>query len=316
MTRFMLGRLIRAAFSLLLLTLLVHGGLALLPGDPIRALFGPSRPDPAVYEAMRDQFNLNEPWIVQYCLYLRDLVTGNWGTSFPGIVRGVATVGPPIGDIVGAAAPVSAKLVAPVLAVQLFVGAAVGAIAAVFRRRPVGTGLYFAAVSFLGIPVIALAYVLQMAFAWQLGWVPTRGLDGWPSYVLPVTALSLTTACLLILFAREHLRDVLQQPFIKAPAARGIKPLRVVGIHAMKVSLPSFLTLVAANLGHLITSLIIVENIFGIPGLGSAMYQAIFQRDRALIIAMLLLVAGAVAILNLLVDASQVILDPRMRDNL
>lgn len=315
MARLMAGRVLRALLSLFLLTLLVHGGLALLPGDPIRALFGQESPEPVVYEAMRDQFNLDEPWIVQYVTYLKDLVTGNWGNSFPGIVRSVAVVGPPVRDIVTAAAPVSAKLIAPVVAIQLVAGAAIGAFAAVFRRRPAGNGVYFVAVSLLGIPVIALAYLLQMAFAWKLGWLPTRGLDGWPSYVLPVTALSLTTTCLLILFARQHLRDVLRQPFVKAPIARGIRRLRVVSVHAMKISLPSFLTLVVANLGHLVTSLIIVETIFGIPGLGSALYTAIFQRDRSLIIALLLLVAAGIAIANLIVDAAHLILDPRLRDN-
>lgn len=315
MARLMVGRVLRAVLSLFLLTLLVHGGLALLPGDPIRALFGQESPEPMVYEAMRDQFNLDEPWIVQYVTYLKDLVTGNWGNSFPGIVRDRAVVGPPVRDIVNTAVPVSAKLIAPVLAIQLVAGAAFGAFAAVFRRRPAGNGVYFVAVSLLGIPVIALAYLLQIAFAWKLGWVPTRGLDDWPSYVLPVTALSLTTTCLLILFARQHLRDVLRQPFVKAPIARGIPRLRVVGLHAMKISLPSFLTLVVANLGHLVTSLIIVETIFGIPGLGSALYSAIFQRDRALIIALLILVAAGIALANLIVDAAHLLLDPRLKDN-
>jgi ABC-type dipeptide/oligopeptide/nickel transport system permease component len=117
----------------------------------------------------------------------------------------------------------------------------------------------------------------------------------------------------MILFAREHLKDVLRQPFIKAPISRGIGRLRVVSVHAMKVSLPAFLTLIAANLGHLITSMIIVETIFGIPGLGSALYRAIFQRDRSLIIAMLILLTVAVSLFNLLVDAAHLILDPRTR---
>jgi len=314
--RFLTGRILRGIFTVFLVTLVVHGGLALLPGDPIRALFGQRRPDPLVLEAMRDQFDFNRPWIVQYLSYLKDLVTGDWGNSFPGSIRGIQDVGPPVEGIVAAAAPVSARLIAPVLAVQLVVGAAIGALAAVYRRRPAGTLIYLISVALLGIPVIALAYVLQMGFAWELAWVPTRGLDAWPSYVLPVTALSLTTTCLVILFARSHLRDVLRQPFIKATVARGIKTHRVVGLHAMKVSLSAFLSLIVSNLGQLITGLIIVETIFGIQGLGSVMFSAIYARDRPLLLALTILTTVFVTLANILADATHLLLDPRTQETL
>ena len=314
MGTFVAKRVLRGALTLMLLILIVHGGLALLPGDPIRALFAPRDPDPVVYNLLREQYNLNEPWVIQYLTYVKDMFTGNWGNSFPTSVRGGARSGTPVMDTVKLAGPVSLRLIVPSVAVQLIAGAALGTLAAVYRRRIAGRAIYVAAVVLLGIPVIALAYVLQTTFGWKLGWVTMTGLTDWPTYILPVISMSLTTTCLLILFARSHMHDVLQQPFIKTATALGIKKRRVVWIHAMRVSLSSFITLVVANVGQLITSLIIVESIFGIPGLGGRLYAAIYDRDRALLMAMLVVTTGFVMVANILADSAQAVLDPRTRE--
>lgn len=314
MGRFLLSRLLRGIFTLFLLTLIVYGGLALLPGDPVRALFGQQRPDPVVYEAMRDQYNLDEPWIVQYGLFLRNMATGDLGFSYPGIVRAVARVGPPVRDLLAPAVPVSARLVLPVLTIQVVAGATAGAFSAAYRRRAAGTGVYAFATAILGIPVVALAYFLQTTFGFQLRWLPAAGLSHWPGYVLPVMSLSLGTTALVILMTRSHLQDVLGLPFIKAAAARGLRTRRLVGLHALRLALGPVITLVAANLGQLITGLIIVETIYGIPGVGSMLYTAIFQRDRSLLIGLLIVTTAFVIVANIVADAAHLLLDPRTQD--
>lgn len=299
---------------MLLVTLIVYGGLALLPGDPIRALFGPRRPDPDIYQAIRDQFNLNEPWIVQYGLFLRDLLSGDLGNSFPGNVRGVERVGAPVRDLLDPAIPITARLILPVLAIQIVAGVFAGAFSAAYRKRPAGSAVYAASVAVLGIPVVVLAYFLQTSFGYQLGWLPVAGLTDWPTYVLPVASLSLGTTALVILMTRSHLHDVLRLPFIKAGAARGLKTQRLVGVHAMRVALGPVITLVAANLGQLITGLIIVETIYNIPGVGSMLYGAIFARDRAMLIGLLMVTTAFVIASNILADAAHMLLDPRTRE--
>jgi len=251
---------------------------------------------------------------VQYATYVTDMITGDWGHSFPGSVRGIAIVGPSVGDILRSTLPVSARLIVPVLLIQIVAGIGAGAIAAAYRGRTAEVSLYAAAVAVLGIPVIALAYVLQMGFAWELNWVPTSGLGPWRSYILPVTSLSLTTTALTMLSTRSHLQDVLRQPFIKAASAYGVPRRRVIGLHAMRLAIGPAVTLVAANLGQLITSLIIVETIYGIPGVGSALYTAIFRRDRALLIALLILTTAFVTAANIVADACHMLLDPRTEE--
>lgn len=311
---FLLRRIARGALTMFLLTLIVYGGLALLPGDPIRALFGPRRPDPVIYQAVRDQFNLNEPWIVQYGLFLKDLLSGDLGHSFPGDLRGVTRVGPAVRDLLDPAIPVTARLILPVLAIQIIAGVFAGAFAAAYRERPAGSAVYAASVAVLGLPVVVLAYFLQTSFGYQLNWLPVAGLTDWPSYILPVASLSLGTTALVILMTRSHLHDVLRLPFIKAGAARGLKPRRLVGVHAMRVALGPVITLVAANLGQLITGLIIVETIFNIPGVGSMLYRAIFVRDRALLIGLLMVTTAFVIVANIVADAAHQLLDPRTQE--
>lgn len=314
MARFLLRRVVRGSFTLILLTLIVYGGLALLPGDPIRALFGQERPDPEIFQAMRDQYHLNEPWIVQYWIFLQNMVTGDLGSSYPGIVRGVATVGPPVTSLLEPALPVTARLLVPVLVIQILGGAAAGAFSAAYRNQPAGAAVYASAVAILGIPVVVLAYFLQTTFGFQLNWLPVAGLSEWPTYVLPVASLSLGTAALVILMTRSQLQDVLGLPFIKAASSRGLRKRRLVGVHALRVALGPVITLVAANLGQLITALIIVETIYGIPGVGSLLYRAIFQRDRSLLIGLLMVTTAFVIMANIVADAAHMLLDPRTQE--
>lgn len=311
---FLLRRIARGVLTMFLLTLFVYGGLALLPGDPIRALFGPRRPDPEIYQAIRDQFNMNEPWIVQYGLFLKDLASGDLGNSFPGNVRGVERVGPPVRDLLDPAIPVTARLILPVLAIQIAAGVFAGAFSAAYRKRPAGSAIYAVSVAVLGIPVVVLAYFLQTSFGYQLNWLPVAGLTDWPTYILPVTSLSLGTTALVVLMTRSHLHDVLRLPFIKAGAARGLENRRLVGVHAMRVALGPVITLVAANLGQLITGLIIVETIYNIPGVGNMLYQAIFARDRALLIGLLIVTTAFVITANIAADAAHQLLDPRIQE--
>lgn len=300
--------------TLLLMTLVVHGSLALLPGDPIRGLFGFRRPDPAVYDAIAAQFRFDRPWIVQYVLYLRDLVTGNWGHSFPGQVRFVAEVGPPISELIKRSLPPSLLILGPTLAIQVGAGTLAGAFMAASRGRLSARAAYLVAVALLGIPVLALAYFLQAFLAWRFGWFPTHGLAvGWTSYVLPVASLSLTATALVALLTRAQVRGILGETYIRAAQARALPHRRIVGVHALRPSIMPTITFVAANFGQLLTGLIVVEGIFGIPGFGGLVFQAILQGDRALLITCLVLVTATVSLLSLAADIAHMIVDPRVR---
>jgi ABC-type dipeptide/oligopeptide/nickel transport system permease component len=305
----------QAVVTLLLATLLFQLALELLPGDPIRALFGPQRPDPVVYEAMRAQYGFDEPFPVRYLGYLGDLVTGDWGNSFPGgLVYGRVEVGPPVRDVVAAALPVSATLVAWAVLVQGVVGLAAGACAVLLRRPAAGSVIYLAAVGTASVPVIVLAYGLQAFVGTELRWLPVTGAGhGWRGYVLPVVALAAAATAYLALLTRSELAETLRARWVKAAEARSIPQHRIVGIHAMRVSLVPIVTFLAANTGQLLTALVIVEGVFGVPGVGGALFSAVQTRDPAMLTALLTLSVAVVVAANLVADVVVAVADPRVR---
>jgi ABC-type dipeptide/oligopeptide/nickel transport system permease component len=301
--------------TLLLMTLGLYAALALMPGDPIRALFGFRRPDPEIYQALQEQFRFDEPWLKQWALYVRDLLTGNWGHSFPGGVRSQVRLGPKVSDLIRSTGPISLRILLPALVLQAAAGTVAGAFMA-SRKGTRSAGLvYLISVLALGIPVLALAYLLQSVIGWQLGWVPTSGVRrGLISYVLPIVSLSLTASALIALLTRSQMQEILTQPFIRSARARSIPARRVIGLHALRVSVMPTITFMAANLGQLITGLIIVEGIFSIPGLGGTVFSAIQRGDRVLVITMIVLITAAISLATLVADVVYTLLDPRLRD--
>jgi ABC-type dipeptide/oligopeptide/nickel transport system permease component len=316
MGRFVARRLVQAVVTLLAATFLFFSAITALPGDAVRALFGPSRPPEAVYEAVRAQYHLDEPFLVQYALYLADLARGNLGNSFPN-PHGYARQGPPVTSILARALPVSARLVLGTVAVQVVVGIVAGLLAAGRRRPVVSGGVYLGAVAVVSVPVVVLAYVTQSYLGWELGLFPTSGVSqGWRSYVLPVLTLAAASTAYVALLTRSGLLSTMRQRFIRAAEARAVPTRRLVGIHALRPSLLPAIGYIAASAGQLITGLIIVEGIFAVPGIGGQMFFAIQQQDRTMIVSLMTLIAATVILANLLADLLTAAADPRTRSSL
>ncbi|MGY1728178.1 ABC transporter permease [Geodermatophilus sp. SYSU D01062] len=291
---------------------LVFVAVTQLPGDPVRALFGFQPPPPALYARIRSDYRLDEPLPVQYGLYLRDLLTGDWGRGLPSL-RGDAVVpGPAVLDVVAATAPVSAALLAGAVIVQLLVGVVAGALAT--SGRWTGTGVYAVATVLVGTPVVVAAYLLRFVFVSELGWAPFNGRTGEPAaYVLPVLALAALSTGYVALITRAEVGDTLRAPFVQAARGRGLSPSRVVGVHALRPALTPVVTFVAANLGQLFVGLIVVEGVFGMPGVGAAILGAIEAHDRALLVGLTTVVIGAVIVANAVADVVAAAVDPRVR---
>ncbi|MGY1832761.1 ABC transporter permease [Geodermatophilus sp. SYSU D01180] len=291
---------------------LVFVAVTQLPGDPVRALFGFQPPPPALHARIRSEYRLDEPLPVQYGLYLRDLLTGDWGRGLPSL-RGDAVVpGPAVLDVVTLTAPVSAALLAGAVVVQLVVGVVAGALAT--SGRWTGTGVYAVATVLVGTPVVVAAYLLRFVFVSELGWAPFDGRTGEPAaYVLPVLALAALSTGYVALITRAEVGDTLRSPFVQAARGRGLSRSRVVGVHALRPALTPVVTFVAANLGQLFVGLIVVEGVFGMPGVGAAILGAIEAHDRALLVGLTTVVIAAVIVANAVADVAAAAVDPRVR---
>lgn len=334
MGRYVLRRLGQGVATLLLATFVFHAAVTLLPGDPIRAIWGPSTPPADVLAEIRTQYRLDEPYPVQYVTWLGDLVRGDLGTSYPRQARGssVAREGPPVANLLAAAAPVSIRLLAVALVAHVAIGSAAGIAAVLARRRShardasrrarhgatVGRALdqatYATAIVAVSAPAIVVAYAAQVVFGFELGWLPVRGAaQGWISYLLPAIAMATTATGYIALLTRRELTSTMRERFVIAAFSHGLSERRIVAVHALRAALLPILTLAAANLGLLVAAQIIVEGVFDLPGLGGLVFDAIQRQDRALLIPAVTVVTAAVVLVTLLADLLATIVDPRLR---
>jgi len=306
--RFLVSRGLQMAASLFGALTLVFVAVTQLPGDPVRALFGFQRPPPEIYNAIRDQFHLNEPLWRQYLLYLGDIVRLDLGNSYPLDGFGRASVGPEVLDIVVSVLPASAIVLGGAVVIQLLVGVTAGALAASQHGERMGRMVYALALLLVSTPVLVAAYTLRHVFSTQLDWLPYTGVFRWEGYVLPTVALAVLSTGYVTLLSRTELRETLAAPFIHATLGRGLSRRRVVALHAMRPSLIPVITFVAVN-----TGLLIVEGIFDVPGVGGALFDAIASRDRTLLVGMVTFIMAIVIIANAIAEVLAAMLDPRIR---
>jgi oligopeptide transport system permease protein len=311
--RFAAARGLQAAVSLWVALTVLFLAITQLPGDPVAALFGFNRPPPEVYEALRRQYHLDEPVLQQYVLYLRDVLSGDLGNSYPRDPFSGLRVGTPVMDVVRRTAPVSAVVVVASLLVQVVVGVTAGALSAGLGRRA-GTSLYAAALLLVSTPVLVAAYVLRTGIGTELRWLPVRGLySGWEGYVLPVLALSALSTGFVVLLTRGEVRETLAARYVKAARGRGIPPGVVLRRHALRPALLPVVAFLAANTGQLFVGLVIVEGVFDLPGLGGALFDAVLRQDRSLLMGLATVIMAVVIVANACADLLAAALDPRLR---
>lgn len=314
MARFVVSRLAQAALTLLVALTLIWFAVAVLPGDPVRALFGFRAPSPEAYAAVEEQLRLDRPLLEQYVLYVRDVLSGDLGSSLPRDPFGRPEPGVPVSAIVRAALPTSALLLGLALLVQTVVGVLAGALAAARPGTWLGRSVDGVALLLVATPVLVAAFVSRTVFGVELRWLPVSGLTAGPqAYVLPVLSLAALSTGYVAVLLKGELRVALRAPYSTAARARGISDRRITAVHAMRPSLIPVATFVAANLGQLVTALVIVEGVFRVPGVGGVLFAAIGARDRSLVVGIVVFVAVVVIVATALADVAVAALDPRLR---
>ena len=314
MGRFVVGRVLQMVLTLLVVLTLLWCSITLLPGDPVRALFGFRAPTPDAYARVREQLRLDEPVVLQYLLYLRDVLTLDLGRAFPRDPFGRPEPGAEVFALIRAAGPTSAVLLLGALAVQTVAGLAAGALSAARAGTVLGRSVDLVALLLVSTPVLVAAYVSRTVFGVELRLLPASGVGaGWTGYVLPVLSLAALSTGYLALLLTAELRVALRAPYTAAARARGIGPWRLTTVHALRPSLVPVATFLAANLGQLVTGLIVVEGVFRVPGVGGLLFAAIAARDRSLVVGIVTFVAIVVIVANALADIAVAALDPRLR---
>ena len=314
MRQYILRRLLYLVPLLLLVTMVTFSVALLLPGDPALAYIGEANMrDKVMYETMRKELGLDQPIPVQYAKWLGRVLRGDFG-------RSIRTREPALEGLL-ARFPVTLHLTAMAMLVALAIAVPVGILSAV---RPNSTGDKVGtvlAMSGVAVPDFWLGIMLIYVFAvWfkvlpPSGYVPlSQGV--WPSLLsmlLPAVALGMALSAVVMRQLRSSLIEVLQQEYVMVARAKGLREGLVVGRHALKNALIPVVTVIGLQTGRLFGGAVVVETIFALPGLGRLAADSIFFRDFPMLQGVVLILALAVLLANLLTDLLYAFLDPRIR---
>ena len=287
-------------------TLLVYFLVFATPGDPIAALSGGKPMAPAVEAALRAQYNLDQPFWIQYGLYLKNLVTLNLGQTFSG--QEVAAV-------IGRAYPVTARLAIMALAFESIFGICFGVIAGLRKGKLFDSTVLVASLVVIAVPTFVLGFVLQLVVGVQLGWAkPTvSGSAPWSELVLPALVLGLVSLAYVIRLTRASISENMNADYVRTATAKGLSRRRVVLVHILRNSLIPVVTFLGADLGALMGGAIVTEGIFNVPGVGNLLYKAILNGETPTVVAVVGILVIVFVVANLVVDLLYAWLDPRIR---
>lgn len=305
MLKYILGRLGAAVLVVIGVTIVAFLILHLIPGNPAQVLLFGSNPTPAQVHALEVRLGLERPLYVQYGVYMWHLAHGNLGTSFSSHQS--------VGSEIVARAPSTLLLTAAAMGVAIIVGLPLGMIGGVapgsIRDR------IARAVSFLGasLPYFWVALLLVLIFAVRLKWFPAIGTSGAGSLVLPAVALGWGYAAILTRLIRARLIEVYSADYIRTATGKGCSEWRVLTRHGLRNALIPSVTMMGLQVGNMLTGAAVIEVIFGRPGLGSYMVNAISSKDIPVVQGTVLFVGCAYVLINLTVDVLVGAIDPRVR---
>ena len=278
-------------------------------GDPIDMLYaGDPRPE-AVEEAaaLRQSLGLDRPLPIQYVSYLFDVITLDFGNSI--------ALKRPVMELIRVELPHTLRLTLSAFVVAYFIAVPLGVMIAVFKHSPFDYAIQAISMAGVSIPSFWLGIMLILLFAVQLEWLPALGVgDGSIRYlILPVLTIVIPRVAFMSRFVRGTMLDVLNEDYLRTARSKGLSERNVVFRHGLKNAFIPILTIAGVQLGYLVSGSVIIERVFGLPGIGDLLVDSISARDFPVTQAMVLIIAFSIVFMNLVVDILYVFIDPRVR---
>jgi ABC-type dipeptide/oligopeptide/nickel transport system permease component len=304
-THFIFRRLLLTIPILIGASLLIYAMVYALPGDPVRALAGDRPLSPAVQAQIRADFNLNDPFFVQYAKYLWALLHGDFGHDFSGR---------PVLQTISQRLPVTAKLTVVAVFFEALFGITAGILASLRRNSFFDNLVLVSTTLLVSVPVFVLGFLAQFAFGFKLGWFPIAGVaDGWVSYLLPGLVLASLSMAYVARLTRSAMLEAFSADFIRTARAKGVGRTRIIIRHAFRNSLIPVVTFIGADVGSLLGGAIVTESVFNLPGLGRAIFDSVRSQQGPVVVGIVTMMVFFYIFFNLVVDVLYAVIDPRIR---
>ena len=287
-------------------TLLLYALVFLMPGDPVEALGGDRGLSEAARQRITEEYNLDKPFLVQYLLYLKGILTLDFGTTFSG---------QPVRSVMANAFPVTIKLALMALAFEAIFGIIFGVIAGVRRGGIFDSTVLVVSLFVIAVPSFVIGFVLQYLVGVKWGLLPvTVGRnESFTALLMPAVVLGALSFAYVLRLTRQSVIENLRADYVRTARAKGLSNGQVMNRHVLRNSMIPVVTFLGADLGGLMGGAIVTEGIFGINCVGGTIFQAIIKGEPATVVSFTTVLVIVYIVANLLVDLLYAVLDPRIR---
>ncbi|GAA0412023.1 ABC transporter permease [Paenibacillus motobuensis] len=303
MVRYIANKLFYTLVSLFILISATFFLMKAIPGDPFMS---EKKVPEEIRQRLMEQYGLDKPVFQQYIKYLGDIVQGDLGISMKKINQEVS-------DIIGQTFSASLKLGLVAIVVSVIIGVVLGLLAALYHRKVIDNVTMVLAVLGIAVPSFVLASLLQFVFASKLHWLPTMGFKGPMYYVLPVAALSAQPIAFIARLTRSSMLEVLHADYIKTAKAKGLSWFAILFRHVVRNGIMPVVTYMGPMTANIVTGSVVIEQIFGIGGIGKQFVQAITVRDYPMIMGITIFYGALLMIARLITDIAYGLIDPRIK---
>ena len=306
MGKYLLRRILQMIPVVLGTTLLVYALVFALPGDPVKAMFGDKPVNEAVAAQIRAEYHLDQPFIVQYFIYLKNALTLNFGDTF---------AGQPVLDEITRAFPVTIRLGLMAFVFEAIFGVVFGIISGLKKGKWYDTVILIVSLLLISVPTFVTGFVMQYVFGIQWAILPvTAGADpGFLDLLMPAMVLGSVSMAYIIRLTRSEISSNIAEDYVRTARAKGLSEKKVIYHHAFRNTLIPLVTIIGGSLPGLFSGALITETLFAIPGIGYISYQAMVGGDIPFSMFYLVFLSVLTLLGNLISDILYAVVDPRVR---
>lgn len=303
MTRYILKRVISSIITIWFIMTITFILMKILPGNPFAT---ENMGDPKIIAVMMEKYGLDKPLHERYFKYLIDYAQGDFGVSYQ-------KVGLTVNEVIGTGFPFSMKIGGIASIIVLLFGVVFGVIAALRQNSVIDKIFMVFATLGATIPSFVFATMFLYVFSKLLGWVPSFGLPNWKGYIGPAIVISLFSLSYVTRLMRSTMLDVLNQDYIRTAKAKGLSSQKIIVKHAMRNAILPIVSYIGPMIAAFLTGSLVVEKVFGIPGIGNLFTNSVLNRDYTMIMGMTVFFAIILVLFVLVVDIVYVLVDPRIK---